>query len=77
MPLQKVAFLWIRNSNGVGKMINLNQLLNEANVPGKNYRLISATAINDRGQIVANAYDKQNDGIRAVLLTPITAPAGN
>jgi probable HAF family extracellular repeat protein len=77
MPLQQVAFLWIRNSNGVGKMINLNQLLNDANDTGKNYRLISATAINDRGQIVANAYDKQNDGIRAVLLTPIMAPAGN
>jgi hypothetical protein len=40
---------------------------------GKNYLLISATAINDNGQIVANAWDTQNGGPRAVLLTPIGA----
>ena len=54
MPLQQVAFLWSRDGYGVGKMINLNKLLNET---GKNYLLISATAINDNGQIVANAWD--------------------
>ena len=50
-----------------GQMIDLNTLLYG---PGRNYRLISATAINDNGQIVANAYDIQTGGVRAVLLTP-------
>jgi probable HAF family extracellular repeat protein len=67
MPLQQVALLWSRDGYGGGKMVNLNTLLNAT---GKNYLLISATAINDNGQIVANAYDKQNGGPRAVLLTP-------
>jgi probable HAF family extracellular repeat protein len=67
MPIQQVAFLWRRNESGVGKMINLNVLLNET---GKNYLLFAATAINDNGQIVACAYDLQNGGVRAVLLTP-------
>jgi probable HAF family extracellular repeat protein len=67
MPLQQVAFLWSRDGYGGGKMVNLNTLLNET---GKNYLLISATAINDKGQIVANAWDTQNGGPRAVLLTP-------
>lgn len=67
MPLQKVAFLWSRDGYGGGKMVNLNTLLNAT---GKNYLLISATGINDNGQIVANAYDRQHDGPRAVLLTP-------
>ena len=49
-------------------MINLNKLLNE---DGKNYLLISATAINDNGQIVASAYDIHNGGVHAVLLTPM------
>jgi hypothetical protein len=65
-PLQQVAFLW-RGSNGNGQMINLNKLLYGN---GKNYLLISATAINDSGQIVASAYDLVNGGARAVLLTP-------
>ena len=65
--LQQVAFLWSRDGYGGGKMVNLNTLLNAT---GKNYLLISATAINDRGQIVANAWDTQNGGPRAVLLTP-------
>jgi probable HAF family extracellular repeat protein len=75
MPLQQVAFLWTRNSSttGAGQMINLNKLLNGT---GTNYRLISATAINDHGQIVANAYDRQSGGPRAVLLTPV-APTGS
>lgn len=68
MPIQQVAFLWSRNESGVGKMINLNVLLNET---GKNYLLISAIAINDSGQIAASAYDIQNGGVRAVLLTPM------
>ena len=52
MPLQQVAFLWSRDGCGGGKMVNLNTLLNAT---GKSYLLISATAINDNGQIVANA----------------------
>jgi uncharacterized membrane protein len=72
MPLQQVAFLWRPNAAG-GQMINLNTLLVGAD---RNYRLISATAINDSGQIVANAWDTQNGGPRAVLLTPMgPAPA--
>lgn len=67
MPLQQVAFLWSRSSNDVGKMVNLNKLV----VNGANYLLTSATAINDKGQIVASAYDLQNGGIHAVMLTPI------
>jgi len=60
--MQQVAFLWRR-----GQMIDLNTLLYG---PGKDYRLISATAINDEGQIVANAYYMPTGDVRAVLLTP-------
>jgi probable HAF family extracellular repeat protein len=68
MPLQQVAFIWSRTSTRTGgKMINLNKLVNET---GKNYLLVSAIGINDNGQIVANAYDIQNGGVHAVLLTP-------
>jgi probable HAF family extracellular repeat protein len=68
MPIQQVAFLWSRDGYGAGKMVNLNKLVN---VTGKNYLLVSATGINDNGQIVANAYDTQNGGVHAVLLTPV------
>jgi probable HAF family extracellular repeat protein len=68
MPTQQVAFLWSRDGYGAGKMVNLNKLVN---VTGKNYLLVSATGINDNGQIVANAYDTQNGGVHAVLLTPM------
>ena len=71
MPLQQVAFLWRRGITGSGQMINLNKLLYGN---GKNYLLVSATAINDNGQIVASAFDIQNGGVHAVLLTP-TGPA--
>jgi probable HAF family extracellular repeat protein len=67
MPLQQVAFLWMRDGAGVGKMVNLNQLLA---VKG-NYLLVSATGINDNGQIAAQAYDLQSGAVRAVLLTPM------
>ena len=59
MPLQQVAFLWSRDGYGGGKMVNLNKLVNAT---GKTYLLVSATGINDKGQIVANAYDIQNGG---------------
>ena len=69
MPIQQVAFLWTRNasSTGNGKMVNLNTLV----VNIGNYLLTSATGINDNGQIVASAYDLQDGGTHAVLLTPI------
>jgi probable HAF family extracellular repeat protein len=67
MPLQQVAFLWRPNMGG-GQMINLNTLLMSST--RQNYLLVSATAINDNGQIVATAYDMLNGGVRAVLLTP-------
>ena len=68
MPIQQVAFLWTRTSVTTGgKMVNLNKLV----VNGTNYLLTSATGINDNGQIVASAYDLQNGGVHAVLLTPI------
>jgi len=67
MPLHQVAFLWRK----AGGMVDLNTLLYG---PGRNYRLTSAAAINDDGQIVANAYDKLNGGLHAVLLTPIPPP---
>ena len=69
MPIQQVAFLWTRSGSATaGKMVNLNKLV--AN--GANYLLTSATGINDNGQIVASAYDLQNGGIHAVLLTPMS-----
>ncbi|MGZ5544424.1 MAG: DUF3466 family protein, partial [Limisphaerales bacterium] len=68
MPLQQVAFLYREDPRGVGKMVNLNTLLNDT---GKNYILISATGINDYGQIVASAWDIYNGGVRSVFLTPV------
>ena len=67
MPVQQVAFLWSRNENGIGKMANLNQMVDQT---GTNYLLISATGINDKGQIAAVAHDIYNGTLRAVLLTP-------
>jgi probable HAF family extracellular repeat protein len=69
MALQQVAFLWSRNENGIGKMANLNHMVDKT---GRNYLLISATGINDKGQIAAVALDIYNGGLRAVLLTPFT-----
>lgn len=68
MPIQQVAFVWRRTATGGGKMTNLNTLLNAT---GKNYFLISATAINDNGQIVASAYNTYTGALRSVLLTPV------
>ena len=49
-------------------MVNLNDLIGEA---AKDYRLDSATAINDKGQIVAIAFVHSAGNYHAVLLTPI------
>ena len=59
---QQVAFVY---SNGL--MVNLNDLIGDA---VKDYRLESATAINDNGQIVAIAFVHSAGAYRAVLLTP-------
>lgn len=59
---QQVAFVY---SNGV--MVNLNDLIGDS---AKDYRLDSATAINDNGQIVAIAFVHSAGAYRAVLLTP-------
>jgi probable HAF family extracellular repeat protein len=67
MPIQQVAFLWTKNGSSTVRMVNLNKLVTN----GANYLLTSATGINDNGQIVASAYDLQNGGVHALLLTPI------
>jgi len=71
MPIQQVAFLWSRTSDGSGQMINLNTLLYREN---KDYLLFSATGINDRGQIAASAYYMPTGAVHAVLLTPTGPP---
>ncbi len=60
---QPVAFLY---QNGV--MTDLNELIGSA---AKSYRLYSATAINDKGQITVNALDAESNTFHAVLLTPL------
>lgn len=62
VPQQEVAFVYSK-----GVMVNLNDLIGDA---AKEYRLDSATAINDRGQIVAVAFVRSTGTYRAVLLTP-------
>jgi probable HAF family extracellular repeat protein len=71
MPIQQVAFLWSRASDGSGQMVNLNTLLYRED---KDYLLFSATGINDRGQITATAYHMPTGAVRAVLLTPAGPP---
>jgi probable HAF family extracellular repeat protein len=60
--VQQVAFVYRK-----GLMTDLNQLIGSA---AKRYQLNSATAINDKGQIVAIAFDTEMQAFRAVLLTP-------
>ena len=71
MPIQQVAFLWNRASDGSGQMVNLSTLLYRKD---KDYLLSSATGINDRGQIAATAYYMPTGAVRAVLLTPTGPP---
>lgn len=59
-----VAFVYSQ-----GLMKNLNDLIGDA---VGNYRLDSATGINDAGQIVAVAFNISADSFHAVLLTPNT-----
>ena len=59
---QQVAFIFMK-----GAMMNLNDLIGGAS---KSYWLQSAVAINDKGQIAANALDYSTGRVHAVLLTP-------
>ena len=59
---QQVAFLYQN-----GQMIDLNTLIGPWS---SKYELLTATAINDKRQIVAVALSKSTGTIRAVLLTP-------
>ncbi len=61
--LQQVAFI---SFNGV--MSNLNDLVGGA---AKEFLIYSATGINDKGQIVGNAYEYSSGTFHAVLLTPL------
>ncbi|MFL6539655.1 MAG: choice-of-anchor tandem repeat NxxGxxAF-containing protein [Chthoniobacterales bacterium] len=54
-----------------GAMFNLNQLVDAT---GADYQLLSATGINDVGQIVAQATRISTNETRAVLLTPNSVP---
>jgi probable HAF family extracellular repeat protein len=63
-PVYQVAFVWEK-----GAMTDLNKLIGTA---ANTYRLASAMAINDNGQIVASALSKDTGTRRAVLLTPIS-----
>jgi probable HAF family extracellular repeat protein len=67
--LQQVAFVY-----SGGSMVDLNTRIGSAS---KQYKLHSATAINDKGQITAIAQDASTDSFHAVLLTPaLEVPAG-
>jgi probable HAF family extracellular repeat protein len=61
-PVEQVAFIYTQ-----GMMRDLNTQIGNA---AKRYRLYSATAINDQGQITAIAHDESSDSFHAVLLTP-------
>jgi probable HAF family extracellular repeat protein len=61
-----VAFVYSKDLKGL--MVNLNDLIGNAT---KEYRLDCATAINDKGQIVAIAYVYSAEAFHAVLLTPM------
>jgi probable HAF family extracellular repeat protein len=68
-PVEQVAFIYTQ-----GMMQDLNTLVGNAT---KRYRLYSATAINERGQITTIAYDQSSDSFHALLLTPrLNIPAG-
>jgi probable HAF family extracellular repeat protein len=68
-PPQQVAFVYSK-----GLMVNLNDLIGDA---AKEYRLDSATAINDKGQIVAIAFVHSVGNYHAVLLTPMEKGASS
>ena len=58
--------------NGSGSIENLNDLLLD---PGHGWTITEATAINDRGQIAAEAYQQESGENQVVLLTPSPEPS--
>lgn len=62
LPPLQVAFIYRQ-----GLMVDLNGLIG---TKAEKYRLYSATAINDNGQIVAIAFHVPSNAVHAVLLTP-------
>jgi probable HAF family extracellular repeat protein len=67
--MQQVAFVYSE-----GLMVDLNNLIMTS---ANDYLLVSATAINNKGQIVAIAWVKSAGTYHAVLLTPIGDAIGN
>jgi probable HAF family extracellular repeat protein len=67
------AFLWTPDSPNAstGQMIDLNSVLEP--ISGRNWMLYTATAINDRGQIVGTGLLSGSQ--RAFLLTPVPEPS--
>jgi probable HAF family extracellular repeat protein len=68
--MAQAAFIWNRKGPRNGEMINLNNLIATMGAT-KAYWLLSATAINDSGQIAASAWDYANNTVVAALLTPV------
>jgi uncharacterized membrane protein len=67
MAIKQTAYVYDARDLSKRAMKNLNTLIGKA---AERYWLVSATAINDKGQIVASALDRQNSTYRSVLLTP-------
>ena len=64
--ISQAAFIYLFRKGAKGpEMIDLNTLITT-----KEYWLLSAVGINDAGQIAATAYDRANNTVIAVLLTP-------
>jgi probable HAF family extracellular repeat protein len=68
--LKQAAFLYGGGNTPQNGMVNLNTLIGRA---AREYWLFSATAINDRGQIIASAYRGTDGAVHALVLNPITA----
>jgi probable HAF family extracellular repeat protein len=68
--VKQAAFLYGPGNTPQNGMVNLNTLIGGA---ARKYWLFSATAINDRGQIIASAYHGSDSTVHAVVLNPITA----
>ena len=63
----QAAFVWTNDSKPENRLVNLNALVG---TEAKSLWLLTAVAINDRGEIAATAYDYGDKTVRAVLLTP-------
>lgn len=66
--LTQVAFVYNSRYNMQrGGMVDLNRLIGDAS---KEHWLLSANAINDKGQIVASSFEFADNTIHSILLTP-------